>query len=80
MQSKKGFLRRYVTMDETWIYHYTLETKRSSAEWTAAGGSRSKQPKTQQWACKVMASVFWNTHGILFIDYPEKGKTINRDY
>ena len=45
-------------MDETWIHHSTPETKRSSAEWTAAGQSRPKRPKTQQWAGKVMASVF----------------------
>ena len=77
---KKDFLHRYVTMDETWIHHYTPETKRSSAEWTAAGESRPKRPRTQQWADKVMASVFWNAHGILFIDYLEKGKTINSDY
>ena len=31
-RGKKDFLRRYVTMDETWIHHYTPETKRSSAE------------------------------------------------
>ena len=41
---------------------------------------RPKQPKTQQWADKVMASVFWDAHDILFIDYLEKGKTINSDY
>ena len=35
-------------------------------------------PKTQQWDGKVMASVFWAAHGILFIDYLEKGKTINQ--
>ena len=35
-RGKKDFLRRYVTMDETWIHHYTPETKRSLAEWTAA--------------------------------------------
>ena len=27
-----------------------------------------------------MAAVFWNAHGTLFIDYIEKGKTINSDY
>ena len=27
-----------------------------------------------------MASVFWDSSGILFIDYLEKGKTINSDY
>ena len=40
----------------------------------------AKRPKYQQWAGKVMASVFWDAHGILFIDYLEKGKTINSDY
>ena len=48
------FLRRYVTMVETWIHHYTLETKGSSAEWTADGESRAKRPNTQQWAGKVI--------------------------
>ena len=67
-------------MDETWIHHYTPETKKSSAEWTAAGESRLKRPKTQQWAGEVTTSVFWDAHGILFIDYLEKGKTINSDY
>ena len=33
-----------------------------------------------QWAGKFMASVFWHAHDILFIDYLEKGKTINSDY
>jgi hypothetical protein len=27
-----------------------------------------------------MASVFWDADGILFIDYPEKGKTITWEY
>ena len=67
-------------MDETWIYHYTPETKRLSADWTAAGKSRPKRSNTQQWAGKVMASVFWDAHGTFFIDYLEKGKTINSDY
>ena len=56
-------------MDNTWTNHYTPETKRSSAEWTAAGESRPKRQKTQQWAGKFVASVFWDAHGILFIDY-----------
>ncbi|GFT82754.1 histone-lysine N-methyltransferase SETMAR [Nephila pilipes] len=34
----------------------------------------------QQSAAKVMASVFWDAHGIIFIDYLEKGRTINSDY
>ncbi|KAM8702311.1 hypothetical protein ACLKA7_004975 [Drosophila subpalustris] len=73
-RNKSEFLRRYITMDETWIHHFTPESNRQSADWHAAG------EKTQQLAGKVMASVFWDAHGIIFIDYLQKGQTINSDY
>ena len=79
-RGKKDFLRCYVTTDETWIHRYIPERKRSSAEWTTASDSRWKRLKTQQWTGKVMVSVFWNAHGILFIDDFEKGKGIKSDY
>lgn len=50
-------------MDETWIRYHTPEAKTSSDEWTAAE-SRPKRPKTQKSLVKIMASVFWNAHGI----------------
>ena len=31
------------------------------------------------WVGKVMASVFWDAHGVLIIDYLEKDKTINSE-
>ena len=34
----------------------------------------------QKSAGKVLASVFWNAQGILFIDYLEKRSTINSEY
>ena len=76
-QGKEDFLHRYVTMDETWINHYTPETKRLSAKRISAGKIRPKRTKTEQCAGKVMASVVWEVHGILFIDYLEEGKTID---
>ena len=45
-RNKKEFLRKYVTMDEIWIHHFTLDSNRQSAEWTTAGESRPKRPKT----------------------------------
>ena len=78
-RNKPNFLHRYVTTDETWILHYTPESKRSSAEWAAVGEKRLKRPKAQMCAGKVMTSVFWDAHGILFIDYLEKGNTINSE-
>ena len=67
-------------MDKTWIHHFTLESKRQLAEWTAAGKSHPTWPKMQTSVGKVLASVFWDVQGILFIDYLEKGRTLNSKY
>ena len=40
----------------------------------------TKRPKTQTSPGKVLPSVFWDPLGILFIDYLEKGKTINSKF
>ena len=78
--NKKEFLHKYVTMEETWIHLFTPESNQQSAGWTPPDESCSKQPKMQTLAGKVLASIFWNTQGILFIDYLEKGRTINIKY
>lgn len=79
-KNKTDFVRRFITMDETWIHHYTPETKEQSKQWLEAGSSAPKKAKAVLSAGKVMASVFWDAKGILFIDYLEKGKTINSAY
>ena len=71
-RNNKDFFMWYVTMDETWIHHYTPESSRQSAEWTEKGENRPKRPKTQMSAGKVLAYVFWNAPVILFIDDLEK--------
>jgi histone-lysine N-methyltransferase SETMAR len=63
-------------VDETWIHHYTPESK----QWTEAGCSVPKNTLSVSSAGSVMALVFWGAEGILFINYLEKGKTITREY
>jgi len=79
-KNKTHFVRRFITMDETWIHRYTPESKQQSKQWTEAGCSAPKKTRSVPSAGKVMASVFWDTEGILFIDYLEKGKTITGEY
>jgi histone-lysine N-methyltransferase SETMAR len=67
-------------MDETWIHHYTPESKQQLKQWTEAGCSAPKKISSVPSAGKVMASVFWNAKDILFIDYVEKGKTITGEF
>ena len=71
---------RHVIMDETWIHHYNPESNGQLAEWTAKGENRPKRSKMQMSADKVLVSTFCDARGILFIDYLEKGRTINSEY
>jgi hypothetical protein len=63
-------------MDETWIYHYTRESKQQSKQCREAGCSVPKKIRSVPSTGKVMALVFWDAEGILLIDCLEKGKTI----
>ena len=71
---------RFITVDETWIHHYTPESKQQSKQWTEAECSAPKKTRSVPSAGKVMALVFWDAEGIFFIDYREKGKIITREY
>ncbi|XP_076643528.1 histone-lysine N-methyltransferase SETMAR-like [Halictus rubicundus] len=79
-RNKSEFWHRLITVDETWIHHYTPESKMQSKRWTAYGESAPKKAKAVPSAGKVMATVFWDSGGVIFIDYLQKGKTITGAY
>ena len=72
-----NFLKRFITMDETWVHHCTPEAKQQSKQWKHPGSPLPKKAKTVPSAGKVMASVFWDADGVLLIDYLRKGQKIN---
>lgn len=75
-KNKSDFIRRFIT----WVYHHDPESKQEAKEWCEPGSSAPKRVRVQKSAKKVLASVFWDAKGILFIDYLQTGKTINSDY
>jgi hypothetical protein len=79
-KNKTNFVRRFISMDETWIHHYTPESKQQSKQWTEAGCSAPEKTRSVPSAGKVMALVIWDAEGIIFIDYLERGKTITGEY
>jgi histone-lysine N-methyltransferase SETMAR len=79
-KNETDFMHRFMTMDETWIHHYTPESKQQSKQWTEAGCSAPQKTRSVPSAGKVMASVLWDAEGILFVDYLEQGKTITGKY
>lgn len=74
------FLRRFITMDESWIHHFDPETKQQSMTWKRASSPTPKKFKVASSAGKVMASVFWDAEGVIMIEYLEKGTTITGSY
>ena len=79
-RSPGEFLRRYITVDETWICHYTRETKEQSKQWVFEGERALKKAKTVKSAGKVLARDFWDTRGIIYVDFLEKAQTITGVY
>jgi hypothetical protein len=73
-------LRRIVTGDETWVHQYEPESKQESMQWHAKGTPPPRKLKVSPSARMSMATVFWDTEGILLIDYMDKGVTITGEY
>ncbi|UYV81812.1 K02A2.6-like [Cordylochernes scorpioides] len=74
------FVSRFVTMDETWAHHFTPESKQQSMQWRHSGSPPPKKAKTVPSAGKVMVSVFWDSEGVLLLDFLNKGQTITGNY
>jgi len=75
-----AFIHHIVTCDETWLHHYAPETKRASKEWRGNGEECPVKAKMRLSAGKVMAIVFWDTKGVLLIDFLHARRTINAAY
>ena len=77
LRSKDDFLLCLVTVDKTWVHYYEPENKAQRRQWV---GPRSPRPKTQPSAGKVMATVFWDTKGVIMLDFLPKRSTITGVY
>ena len=52
------FLHRYITVDETWINHYTAEIKEQSKQWIFESERTPTKAKTVKTTGKVMDTFF----------------------
>jgi histone-lysine N-methyltransferase SETMAR len=67
-------------MDETWVHYFTPEGKHSSMQWRHPGSPKSKKAKTTFSAGKVMATVFWDSKAVMYMDFLTQHHTINTEY
>lgn len=62
--NRSDFVCRFVTVDETWVHHYTPETKQQSKQWTLTGESAPKKLKVVPSAGKIMTLIFWDAKAV----------------
>jgi len=74
------FLQRLVTGDESWVHHYEPESKQQSMQWIGANSPTPKKARTVPSAGKLMGTFFWDSEGIILIDYLPRGQTMNGAY
>jgi hypothetical protein len=73
----EAFLSRNDTEDETWVFFYTPESKAESMACKHPQSPVKMKFKTVQSPGKVMATVFWDVHRILLVDFTPPGSTIS---
>jgi hypothetical protein len=69
-----------VTCDVTWVHYFTPESKRASKQCKHTHSSPPKKVKAIFSAGKIMATVFWDSEGIIHLDFLTGQKTINAQY
>jgi histone-lysine N-methyltransferase SETMAR len=78
----EDFLRRIITLDETWARCYEPELKSQSAEWRREGSPTPRPKKFRQGPSKikVMLIVAYDMEGILLVHSVPPKQTVNGAY
>ena len=79
-RDEMDFMEKIVTGDETWIHQFDPESKIQSKQWLPKGSPAPIKFKAEKSAQKVMATIFWDSNGVILIDFLEGQKTITAIY
>ncbi|KFD52867.1 hypothetical protein M514_06177 [Trichuris suis] len=74
--NETGFFERIVTGDETWIYQYEPRNKIQSKQWLPTGSAGPVKLKAERSARKAMATIFWDSDGVILTDFLEGERTV----
>ncbi|KAI6648249.1 Histone-lysine N-methyltransferase SETMAR-like [Oopsacas minuta] len=74
------FFDPLVTGDETWLHFYDPKTSLQTSQWKRRHEATPIRPRAVASAGKRMATIFWDTKGIIMIDLLPNKVTINTEY
>lgn len=75
--SEENFLENIITCDKTWMHYNTPETKRQSMVWKHTDSLVARKFKQTLPTKNIMAKLFWDCKGFIFVEFLEWGQTIN---
>ena len=62
------FIERVVTEDETWVHHFETESRMQSKQWKYPESPLRKKFKRVNSAGKGIASIVWDSQGMIMND------------
>lgn len=74
-----NFLRRLITVDETWITYRNEGTYKQTKCWAGGDIARVKNVSKSLTKDKVMAVFFWDCQGVVFWKLIDRGQTITSE-
>lgn len=75
-----GFLCRFVTVDQFWVYHdYAQVTEQAESD-TSPSKKAKTTTQTDDNVKKVRVIVFWNALGVILVDYMKKNQKLTAEY
>lgn len=74
----RTFLNRIITGDETWCFLYDPQLKRQSATWKSPVSPKRKIPRQDRSKGKVMLELFFDSLGIVHMEFIPQGATVNK--
>ena len=78
-KNPSAFFECLITIDETWVSVYDPLSRTESKEWEVDRQDLSRRPTSDRRDPKAMASVFWDSKGIIEIFWTEQGGTVDGD-
>ncbi|XP_041353930.1 histone-lysine N-methyltransferase SETMAR-like [Gigantopelta aegis] len=79
-QNQHDFHYTLVTCDESWLHYYDPQSKQESMEWKHLGSPKTKKFKASRSTKKIMATIFWDSQGIIHVDCLPRDTTKNGGY
>lgn len=80
IENEPNFLERVITCDESWFFTYDPETKRQSMHWKTPTSPRTKKARMSKSKFKAMMIVFFDIHGIVYLNWVPEDQTVNQLY